>query len=144
MKRYRKYYEQLEVLAQRKLESIMVGRHSSKKFEIEGYMPLSVEFVCWQHPKDSEEHGCISLCHYGLQNGDMMRDPEVMFRIHAAEKEAIPCYYRQDYLGIEQMIPYGYRSKSLDSFCDMWLRNLDSQGFLVLARRNENLDEVSL
>lgn len=47
----------------------------------------------------------LSICHYGEQNGDAMRDPEMCFEmeIEDGEVKAIhPYSYRNDYAGIEQ------------------------------------------
>ncbi len=45
----------------------------------------------------------LSVCHYGEQNGDVMRDPEMLFEIgHAGGIHLNPFYYRNDYLGVEQ------------------------------------------
>lgn len=127
MIRYERFFKNLEKVIGYELTTFQ--RVGSKKKEVEGYMPLSIELLEHQNEVDSEPHTCISLCHYGEQNGDLMRDPEILFRINFAERTAIPCYYRNDYMGIEQEIPYGNRSKGLDSFCDTWFSNLKAQGF---------------
>ena len=45
----------------------------------------------------------ISVCHYGEQNGDAMRDPEMCFELGLAGGAHLSAfYYRNDYLGIEQ------------------------------------------
>src|SRR5580698_10611426 len=43
----------------------------------------------------------LSVAHYGEQNGDLMRDPEMCFEL-AAGAHLTPFYFRHDYLGIEQ------------------------------------------
>jgi len=126
MKRYQKYYKNLCELLN--TEEIRGGK--SLKLEVDQFMDLSVEALAnYQQPEDSSSYTAVSLCHYGKQNGDMMRDPEVCFRIIPEAKEAIPCYFRNDYVGKEEFIPFGYRSKGLDQFCDVWFRNLKEQGF---------------
>lgn len=125
--RYQRFYSYITELIGYEPEAFK--RVQFKKLKVDGYMPLTIEAIPYQHPDDSEQHDAISLCHYGIQNGDMMRDPEVLFRIDFTNKEAVPCYYRNDYLGKEDNIRYGYRHKGLDAFCDVWFKNLKNQGF---------------
>ena len=46
----------------------------------------------------------LSIAHYGEQNGDLMRDPEMCFELSFAGGVADlnPFYYRNDYIGCEQ------------------------------------------
>ena len=49
----------------------------------------------------------ISVAHYGEQNGDLMRDPEMCFELgFAVGAHLTPFYFRNDYLGIEQFSRY--------------------------------------
>ena len=57
---YETNYDRLEELG-----ILTIKTH--KKIENKSYMPLSIEWI---------SHNIISLCHYGEQNGDLMRDPE--------------------------------------------------------------------
>ena len=63
------------------------------KFNSNGFMPLHVE--TWRK-KDGNLK--VSLCHYGTQNGDMMRDPEVVFKVK--DNKIIPLKYQNDYIGV--------------------------------------------
>ena len=63
----------------------------------EAYMPVYIEII-----DRSETYKHISLAHYGEQNGDMMRDPEMLFALHKETRQFIPYYYRNDYMGVEQ------------------------------------------
>ena len=49
-----------------------------------------------------DNYNFFSLAHYGQQNGDAMRDPEMLFALHKETQQFIPYYYRNDYCGIEQ------------------------------------------
>jgi antirestriction protein ArdC len=100
--------------------------------ENEPYMRLAVERI-WENQ--------ISLCHYGEQNGDPMRDPEVVFLIEG--NEAKPVYFRNDYLAIEHATVAGLfgdvpvkpqRQRDLDHFASMWFGNLHDQGFFKRAQ----------
>jgi hypothetical protein len=98
------------------------------------YMPLSVEWV---------DNDLMSVAHVGEQNGDTMRDPQVIFKISG--KEAQPVYCRNDYVGVEHAtIPddrFGNvqvqpgRQKSLDAFVSTWMNNLREQGFFEKAEQ---------
>ena len=89
----------------------------------------------------------ISVCHYGEQNGDAMRDPEICFLLHEkicgvgnSNIGFYPYYYRNDYAGVEDV----YIRKTEDGkhlefakagisdlrkFCSTWGRNLRSQNY---------------
>ena len=42
----------------------------------------------------------VSITHYGEQNGDLIRDPEMGFELRDNELSAF--YYRNDYVGVQQ------------------------------------------
>ena len=78
----------------------------------------------------------ISIAHYYQQNGDMMRDPDVVFVI-GADQHIYPISYRQDGMGIDQEAAtiedgkWRVRTKmqaDICSFCnDTWFPNLNEQ-----------------
>lgn len=117
----------------------------SRTITSEGYMDLTVEMV------GRLEIGALttleySFCHYGEQNGDQMRDPEMVFSVIVApgnDWHVYPHYYRNDYA-------FGYETESLvmrekglmvcrrmqadqASFARDWMNNLKAQGFLEEA-----------
>ena len=61
------------------------------------YMPVHIEII-----DRTDKYNHISLAHYAEQNGDMMRDPEMIFALHIESQQFIPYYYRNDYMGMEQ------------------------------------------
>jgi hypothetical protein len=81
----------------------------------------------------------ISVCHYGEQNGDAMRDPEMCFELGLAGGPHLnPFYWRNDYAGVEQWsrfireTNYCYHSQLHDEherFAKLWDKNLREQGF---------------
>ena len=108
------------------------------RIENEPWMTLVIE--------DTEESGpnglpAISVAHSGEQNGDLMRDPEMILEADESgdEMSLIPFYWRNDYVGIEQ-----YSTSIEDgrtvlnpklkqehiAFAGTWDRNLRAQGFL--------------
>ena len=55
----------------------------------------------------------ISICHYGEQNGDLMRDPEMCFELGLANGPHLNAfYYRNDYVGRRAVEPH-HRSRQL-------------------------------
>ena len=97
----------------------------------EAYMPVYIEII-----DRSETYKHISLAHYGEQNGDMMRDPEMLFALHKETQQFIPYYYRNDYCGIEQnSVRWSEDGIALNprlqaehtTFANQWLRNIAAQ-----------------
>jgi uncharacterized protein YqiB (DUF1249 family) len=101
--------------------------------ENEPFMRLHVEKI---------GEGEYAMSHTYEQNGDLMRDPEITFKVSMAGKT---CYvealtYRQDNLCINHEV-YTYDDsgnrkgvylklkKDINAFLGVWLRNLKMQGF---------------
>jgi len=117
----------------------LLGNDTAVRLTANGYMPLSVEHI----GQSAEGNRLIAICHYGEQNGDLMRDPEMVFEIqtYASPDMAEPLSFRNDYMGTMQEV-YRYddaRKKThvnaklkqdLKSFAKTWFQNLMDQGFL--------------
>ena len=95
------------------------------------YMPVHIELIDL-----TEKYNHISLAHYGQQNGDAMRDPEMIFALHKESQQFIPYYYRNDYMGIEQnSVKWSEDGVFLirrlqaehTTFANQWLRNIAAQ-----------------
>lgn len=81
----------------------------------------------------------ISVCHYGEQNGDAMRDPEMLFELgFTCGAHLNPYYWRNDYVAIEQWSRfvrdglYHYHSQlheQHETFAKLWDKNMRQQGF---------------
>lgn len=116
----------------------LLGTDTAVRIRVDGYMPLSIEAI----GTSGDGNRLISICHYGEQNGDLMRDPEIVFVLHQGPDGlyAEPISFRNDYMGLLQEV-YVYddagrrthvhtaRKAELKSFCIMWFRNLKEQGF---------------
>ena len=99
------------------------------------YMPIHIEII-----DRTENYNHISLAHYGQQNGDAMRDPEMLFALHKELQQFVPYYYRNGYMGMEQ---YSVRwteegvllNRRLQAdhtvFANQWLRNIATQQHLL-------------
>lgn len=59
------------------------------------YMSLAVENI----GPGTRGLPALSICHYGEQNGDLMRNPEMCFEMQIEDEEVKqfhPCYFRND------------------------------------------------
>lgn len=106
------------------------------------FMALTIEATDESGPRGLP---AISVCHYGEQNGDAMRDPEMMFELELAGGEHLdPFYWRNDYVGIEQWSrfitdgQYTHHSelhRQHEKFAKLWDKNLRFQGFAEAFER---------
>lgn len=91
--------------------------HNSYKLKSGGFMDLTVE--TWPEG----ESAVVSMCHYGEQNGDLMKDPDILFHV---KKDGEIQYkeYQNDYAGF-----YSENHRETKEFMeDTWIPNLISQG----------------
>lgn len=101
------------------------------KFSSPGFMDLSV---------DKLFNDIISLAHNGIQNGDVMADPDMQVRIYSANKSAEALTFQNDYMGVFQEVypePGKYRprlKKELNQFLNDWLKNLIEQGYKLVEK----------
>ena len=56
-------------------------------FSADGFMPLSIEYLGYS---DADGHPVYSLMHYYIQNGDLMRDPDMTISVNDAARTARP------------------------------------------------------
>jgi len=102
------------------------------------WMPLDIEDILIGGPNGLPT---LSVAHYGMQNGDPMRDPEMLFEVRRDGSEfAFDAYYwRNDYLGIEQYSSFRDDEQKLftlaglkrqhEQFARTWDANLRAQGY---------------
>ncbi len=106
------------------------------KIENPPYMELLIEAVDESGPCGLP---ALSVAHYGVMNGDAMRDPEMCFELGFAGGAYLNAFYwRNDYAGIEQWSRfiqegnYCYHTQlhqQHQSFAKAWDSNLRVQGF---------------
>ena len=110
------------------------------RITVPGYMPLSVEEI----GVSQDGRRLVSLCHYGEQNGDLMRDPDIVFLFYNLPEgvAAEPVSFRNDYLGLSQEV-YRYDEtgrrthvvsslkQDLKEFARVWFVTLRDQGFFA-------------
>jgi hypothetical protein len=109
------------------------------KIENLPYMALVIEAMPEPGPLGLP---ALSVAHYGEQNGDLMRDPEMCFELSkpVAHKLTLdPYYWRNDYVAVEQWSRDIVRGQYVallrlhsqhEHFAAEWDRNLALQGFL--------------
>jgi hypothetical protein len=119
------------------LDQLLGGVHAVR-IAVSGYMPLSVEEI----GSSGDGYRLVSLCQYGEQNGDLMRDPDMVFLVYNFPDGAAaePVSFRNDYLGILQEV-YRYDEtgrrthvvpslkQELKEFASDWFVTLREQGF---------------
>ncbi|MFO0848318.1 MAG: hypothetical protein U0871_07150 [Gemmataceae bacterium] len=107
---------------------------------VPGYMPLSIEIV----GKGPRGGPLISIMHTYEQNGDLMRDPDLVVELIPPVNWWLPISFQQDNLGIfqeavmldgDRLITHSRLVDSLKAFMTEWDRNLGEQGFVEEARR---------
>jgi len=123
------------------------GWHQGLYLKIDNtpYMALVIEGL--------DESGPIGLpaisgAHYGEENGDLMRDPEMCFELGFVDGPQLnPYYYRSDYVGVEQWSRNIVRGNYVHlvslheqhaRFARTWDNNLRLQGFLEAFERQRN------
>ena len=103
----------------------------------ESFMPLSIEYL----HESFEEMPVYSIMHYYIQEGDLMRDPDVTFAVDRENGRILPLSFRQDGCSFAK---YGtlYHEvfprpgmyipsflSGIDSFLRTWTQNIIDQGF---------------
>ena len=123
------------------------GWHHGLSLKIENppYMALVIEATDESGPCGLP---AISVCHYGEQNGDRMRDPEMCFELGLAGGVHLNAFYwRNDYVAIEQWSRfikdghYCYHAQlheQHERFAQQWDNNLRLQGFAEAFARQQN------
>ncbi len=129
------------------LNELLAGARAVR-ITVPEYMPLSVEEI----GVSQDGHRLVSLCQYGEQHGDLMRDCDLVFMVTdlPAGAAAEPVSFRNDYLGIVQEV-YRYDEtgrrthvapslkQDLKEFARVWLATLRDQGFFASTAVREIL-----
>lgn len=116
----------LEVLGHEEPDDLELGE--SLTISNDPYMDLVIERVATN---------CISVMHTTKQNGDTLRDPEVVFDFEENPWKLVR--FRQDPAGIDIERIGGIREFS--SFINQWDDNLEKQGFIDAARDQAGRDD---
>jgi hypothetical protein len=115
--------------------------HNSILVSVPGLMPLAIERI-GTGPRGGP---LISVMHFYKQNGDVMRDPDLVVELVPSVGWWLPVSFRQDNLGVfqeavkvegDRLITDARLVDALKSFMLHWDRNLGDQGFVEAARRS--------
>lgn len=100
------------------------------------YLPLVIEGMPESGPLGLP---ALAVAHYGEQNGDAMRDPEMCFELGlAGGPHLIPYFWRNDYVAVEQVsraiihdhyVALLELQKQHEQFAETWDSNLRLQGY---------------
>lgn len=102
---------------------------SYRKFDAEtGFMPVHIDVL---------RENVVAVAHYGVQNGDAMKDPEIIF-YRNSQGFWYACTYRNDFNGVNQNAvlfsdngkPERFKKelqKELNAFCKSWFTNIKNQ-----------------
>jgi len=114
-----------------KLSGMEISDHV--KLESGGFMPLSLDVL-----DINGSMMTIALAHNGIQNGDVMADPDMMIMLNLNMKTAQAMSFQNDYVGIFQQSVFFEEGKMKcrpalmkehNQFLDMWTKNIIEQGF---------------
>ncbi len=105
---------------------VLTGDVTYQKYESEGFEPLVAEM----------EGDILTIAHTYVQNGDLMWDPRINFKVDYENKKVTPISYENSGTGIYEE----YDTKNLTpetaekindllEFTDMWLDNIEAQGY---------------
>jgi hypothetical protein len=118
-------------------------KHHPIRLEAPGFMRLVIEYV-GRGPRGGE---LVSVAHYGEQNGDPMRDPEIVFEV--ASGTWYPINMQQDYVGSYRVaVSIGEDGRvyvrpaevrDIQAFARIWDRTLKYQGFVDAAKGRADL-----
>ncbi len=129
------------------LDELLAGARAVR-ITVRGYLPLSIEEI----GTSGDGHRLVSLCQYGEQNGDLMRDCDLVFMVTDLSDGAAaePVSFRNDYLGLSQEV-YRYDEtgrrthvvsslkQDLKEFARAWFVTLREQGFFASTAVREIL-----
>ena len=113
-------FKQLQTLGI--LDSSGAMKHSYMRFEAEGLMDLHVDRLLATR---------LSVAHNGIQNGDVMADPDMEVLINPERQEATAETFQNDYLGIYQE-PEDKRG--LNVFLHDWLCNIINAEYKLVEK----------
>ena len=108
-------------------------------------MRLVIEVIGGPYPNGAYE---VSVAHYGEQNGDAMRDPEITFLVvpSAHGTKWTPLTFENSYMGAYQVVAVvtaegtlqvrqPKQMQELRKFANQWDTNIKEQGFLEVFER---------
>jgi hypothetical protein len=108
-----------------KLAKVIMQIAEANNFDLNanvGESLLSVENPPWMDLSIERQSNKVFISHIGIQNGDVMRDPEIVLEI--VDGQMVPKTFTNDYARIKDM-----PIRPNDELIDVWSQNLLDQGF---------------
>ena len=117
-------------------DAVDASEEKALKFKADGYMDLCIEALGYN---DHEGRPVYSVAHYGEQNGDLMRDPDVTMGVDREAGTVEPLTYQNDYIGrywevYKDFVDgkptkyYPAMKKDLAAMVTAWAKNIKAQG----------------
>ena len=105
--------------------AIMSHQYSYMQFSAgESFDKLNLEWIA----RDE-----LAISHTFVQNGDLMRDPEIVVKVDNDYKTVFPIEYQNDTLNLYGRYEEGdSKSKDCNRFLTQWLNNIDAQGYSLI------------
>ena len=103
---------------------IINGDYRYLRCESDGFEPLIIEDISIGY---NGTH--YSIVHYYEQNGDLMRDPEITFKIDRENKSITATSYQMDSLGLYEDFSVHRGKADCESFFVQWLTNIENQHY---------------
>lgn len=113
------------------------------------FIRLVIEVIGGPYPNGAYE---VSVAHYGEQNGDAMRDPEITFLVVPAEHGTTwtPLTFENSYMGCYQVVAtvsanglltvkHAALMQDLRNFANQWDCTLKQQGFTEAFERQHGV-----
>ena len=117
-------------------DAVDASEEKALKFKADGYMDLCIEALGYN---DHEGRPVYSVAHYGEQNGDLMRDPDVTMGVDREAGTVEPLTYQNDYIAVLGSLQrlrgrkptkyYPAMKKDLAAMVTAWAKNIKAQGF---------------
>jgi hypothetical protein len=149
------------------VRAMQIGERFALTVENDPYMPLHMEYI----GRSMGNNPLLAVSHTFIQNGDLMRDPEMIFEVQMGERtvswnhkdpnklwiyeyewhqalDFIPVSYRQD-PGYNREMPVRRNADGRiiaycrDSFVNLWGKNLGNQGFAEKAMNESGTEIIS-
>ena len=117
------------------LDAVDAADEKHRRFISGGYMPLCMEYLYYT---DHRGFPVYSIAHYGEQNGDLMRDPDMTFSVDRENGYIHPLSYQNDYIGVYRPVYKEFNGQRYiskrelndeDAFLWTWTKNIIAQGF---------------
>jgi len=149
------------------VRAMQIGEEFALTVKNEPYMPLHMEYI----GRSSGNNPLLAISHTFIQNGDLMRDPEMVFEVQMGERtmrwnhkdpeklwiyeyewhqalDFIPVSFRQDpgydrEMTVRRNAEGRITAYCRDSFIGLWGKNIGNQGFAEKAMDESGTKKIS-